>query len=273
MAWIAKSPLLAVAVVIGFVSGCGGVASDGGATGSVHADQSGSGGQSVGGSRSIAGEAAGSTGGDALAGAGGNPLGTGGTEASCSDVEPCGGDVVGTWIVVSSCLAVTGELDVSGLGLACTSVAVSGSLQVTGTWTANTDGTHTDGLTWLGEQQLDMEPQCFQNTNAPPDICARVGGALPVLGEVEGLAYSSLGCEGAAPTESGCTCMGTVEQDQNSEVGTFTATAGVVTTSGGLEFSYCRSGNTLVMTPLRWSPDTSMTPTGTVLFQQPDSVQ
>jgi hypothetical protein len=189
-------------------------------------------------------------------------------EASCSDVEPCGGEVVGTWAVMSSCLAVTGESDASGLGIGCSSVAVSGSLQVTGTWTANTDGTYTDGLTWLGEQQLDMGPICFMMGDPRINDCARIVGAVTALGYFEGLEYSSLDCEGTDPTESGCTCTGTVEQNQNSEVGTFTVTAGVVTTSGGLEFSYCRSGDTMLMTPHRWSPDTSMTPTGTIVLQQ-----
>ena len=38
--------------------------------------------------------------------------GTGGAGPSCADVAPCGGSVVGTWMVsASSCLALAGDLD------------------------------------------------------------------------------------------------------------------------------------------------------------------
>src|SRR3954471_4832029 len=54
----------------------------------------------------------------------------GGATASCSDVAPCGGNVVGSWTVASACLSVSGSLDVSGFGLGCATVSVTGSLQV-----------------------------------------------------------------------------------------------------------------------------------------------
>ena len=50
-----------------------------------------------------------------LGGAGGNSgatgAGGGGGAASCPDVTACGGSVVGTWTVTSSCLTVSGTLD------------------------------------------------------------------------------------------------------------------------------------------------------------------
>src|SRR3954447_23352750 len=84
-----------------------------------------------------------STGGNSSNGGGGTG-GTsvnGGAEASCSNGTPCGGDVVGTWTVNSSCLKVTGTLDLMSFGAGCPTAPVTGSFHVTGTFTANSDGT------------------------------------------------------------------------------------------------------------------------------------
>src|SRR5262245_40218129 len=82
-----QSPVLALAVAFGVISG---------------ACSSGSG--------SLSG-----TGGSSSSGAGGSSSGGG----SCSNVAACGGSVVGTWTVMSSCLKVTGELDLALAGLNC----------------------------------------------------------------------------------------------------------------------------------------------------------
>ncbi len=72
----------------------------------------GSGGSSSGGTSSSAAGSGGSrTGGS---GGGGGP-GNGGTAGSCSSVDACGGEVVGAWTVTSSCLTVSGNLDLSNL--------------------------------------------------------------------------------------------------------------------------------------------------------------
>src|SRR6185436_14209979 len=81
--------------------------------------------------------------------------------AACSDVAPCGGNAVGTWTVASACLAVAGNLDVSGFGLGCPTVTVTGSLQVSGTWTANADGTYADNTTTTGDEQLTVPAECL----------------------------------------------------------------------------------------------------------------
>src|SRR5438045_2418570 len=88
--------------------------------------------------------------------------GGGGAGGGCSDVAPCGGDIVGTWSVTSSCLTVSGQLDPSGFfGTTCPSIPVQGSLQVSGTWTANPDGTYTDDTTTTGTEQLALASGCL----------------------------------------------------------------------------------------------------------------
>ena len=85
----------------------------------------------------------------------GGTTGTGGTMgATCPNVTACGGDVVGTWSVSSPCLKLNGsDIDFSLAGLDpnhSDNVGVTGSLSVSGTWTANADGTYTDGTTTTG---------------------------------------------------------------------------------------------------------------------------
>ena len=64
---------------------------------------------------------------------GGGTAGTTGTAGtggpSCPNGTACGGDVVGTWNVTSSCLGLSGALDVALVGLdprTCTSATISG---------------------------------------------------------------------------------------------------------------------------------------------------
>src|SRR4051794_2582346 len=76
--------------------------------------------------------------------AGANGVGGSGAMASCTSVSACGGNVVGTWKVASSCLKLSGNMDVSLLSLACPTVPVTGSISTTGTFVAKADGTYTD---------------------------------------------------------------------------------------------------------------------------------
>src|SRR5450755_1519290 len=96
---------------------------------------------SSGGSGTV-GSSSGGTGG----GTGASPS-SGGAGGACTNVTACGGDVVGTW-TVSSCLNVSGQLDLS-ISPDC-SAQVTGSLQVSGTWSAKADGTYTDNTTTTG---------------------------------------------------------------------------------------------------------------------------
>src|SRR5580765_1293149 len=85
--------------------------------------------------------------------------GTGGTSGSCTNVTACGGTVVGKWTVTSSCLAVTGQLDLSAIGAPC-SPAVTGTLHVSGTWTADANTTTMDETTTTGDMQFSLPASC-----------------------------------------------------------------------------------------------------------------
>jgi hypothetical protein len=182
--------------------------------------------------------------------------------ASCSDVTACGGDVIGTWTVASSCLEVTGNLDVSGFGLGCTSLPVAGSLTVTGTWTANSDGTYSDNTSTSGNEQITVPAACL-NVSGTTTTCDRIGGPL------QGLGYASINC--TAAMSGGCTCLAVVQQTGG--IGLASAdpqksgnysTSGNVLTVDSTQQSYCVSGNQLTWTP----QSTGAITNGSILLQK-----
>ncbi len=193
---------------------------------------------------------------------------SGGTDtgASCSAVTSCGGNVVGTWTATSSCLNVTGQADLSPLGVGCTSAPVTGSLWVTGTWSANSDGTYSDNTTTSGNEQLELPASCL-NITGTPVTCDGIAEAIPSLG------YAAATCTTAAG--GGCACSATVQQTGGIAFvsasaptsGTSMTSGDVITTSDGTKYSYCVSGTTMTLTPEGTAP----TVTGTVMLQKSGS--
>jgi hypothetical protein len=221
----------------------GGTGGAGGSSG-----QSGTGG--VGGSaQSGTGGAGGSSGTGGASGSGDSSTDTAG--ASCTEVMPCGGDVVGTWTAAPCSLMITGNADLSGFGIDCTSAPVTGSLQVTGTWTASSDGTYSDNTTTSGDAQLELPPTCLR-VSGTTTTCVKLGSSLQALG------YTSLTCTDNSAS-GGCTCAATIQQTGGLALvsldaapsGTYsTANNNLVTTGFGIntEYSYCVSANTMTMT-------------------------
>jgi hypothetical protein len=215
----------------------------------------------------------GATGAGGSAGVGGTPGGTGGGTATCTNVTPCGGDVVGTWNVTSSCLTVSGELDLSGLGLGCSYAPVTGSLDVTGTWTADADGTYSDNTITTGTETLELPGSCL-SVSGTCTTCSRLGGPIMAVG------YASVTCEDNPNGDlgecgAGCTCTASVDQAGGiglvpmypSANGAYTTAGSVLTVNAGeQEYSYCVSGSTLTLTPQ--SVGRTGTLTGTVELQQ-----
>ena len=207
----------------------------------------------------------------------GGVQGTGGSTSNggvggggfCTNATPCGGDVLGTWTVTASCLTVSGQVALSSLGLNCQSAPVTGSLQVTGTWTAKSDGSYSDNTVTTGVEQLALPASCLE-ISGTTTTCDRIGGVLT------GLGFASSSCTNAA-SGGGCTCLGTVDQTGWAGVvtldaltsGKYTASGNVVTLVSEAKYSYCASGNTMTWTPQGLDGTTVLT--GTVVFQKSGS--
>ena len=196
----------------------------------------------------------------------GGSSGSGGS-AACSDVAPCGGDVTGTWTVTSSCLKLSRNLDASFAGLdpnVCKNITITGSLYVSGTWTANSNGTYADNTTTTGSGQIQVPAACKQ-ISGTTITCDRVGLAVG-----SGTGYT-VTCIDAA-NGNDCTCTATVQQTgwagwvspDWSTNGNYATASNVLTFDSEAKYSYCVSGSTMTWTPQIASP----TLTGTVVFQK-----
>jgi hypothetical protein len=253
-------------------SGSAGAGPSAGAGGSGVAGQAGAGGSGV------AGQAgAGGTGGSGVAGragaggSGGGQSGSGGTGGPCSPAPTCGGDITGTWTVASSCLDVRGVLDVSGLGLGCSSAPLTGSRVVAGTFIANADGTYVDNTTTSGEERIELPEACL-SVSGTIVTCERVA---PVFAAVYG--YDSMTCAPDADGD-GCLCDAVFEQTSGMGLlsldpatsGTYVSSADVVTLyddfGESVDYLYCVSGEQLTMLPRTTATGT---PRGRIVLVQP----
>lgn len=220
-------------------------------------------GGSTGGIRSSGGSggSAGSSGGA------GSPGGSSG--GTCVSEPSCGGDVVGSWEVTSSCLTLDGDFATRGTGLGCNTFKVTGALQVKGSFSADLDRRFQDKTTTTGTVTIKMAKQCLSMAGTWTTC-----GLIPVA--VDGLGFANTRCVDAP--DGGCTCSATVKQSGNMGLivaspetsGTYvTSNNTVVTgenllTGAQLAYSYCVSNDRLTVTPATTSPPTS----GTIVLQK-----
>jgi hypothetical protein len=155
-------------------------------------------------------------------------------------------------MVTSSCLEVSGEVDLSPVGLGCPSAPVTGFLEVTGTWTADSNGTYSDETVTAGEEQIELSASCLLISGTTVR-CQQLGPPIQALG------YSSVTCTPDA--NGGCTCEAQVEQSGSmGAVSMFPSVRGNYTTSGGVmttsdfdtvtQYSYCASATEMTAIPV-----------------------
>jgi hypothetical protein len=182
------------------------------------------------------------------------PPAAGPVEVTCDmAAAPCGGDVSGTWSVVDCPLTLAGEVDMAGFGLGClTGSVTSGTMQVTGTWSADTTGMFTDATTTTGMQAVELPPDCLV-VSGTVTTCDRVGGPVQ-----SSLGYTTFECVDN-PATMGCSCTGTFQQEGGLAVvslrpldeGTYTTADTMLTMTDGrneTQYAHCVAGNAMVLT-------------------------
>ena len=234
-----------------------------GGTSSAHTGGGGAGGQT-------GGAVAGTGGMDQLV-EGAAPGWSEGEEATCAhNVTPCGGDVVGTWKVTSSCLQVSGTTDLSDLGLGCRTAQITeGSLEVTGTWRADDMETYTDKTIVTGTETLELPRSCLIISGTTTS-CDSIATPLAA-----GRGYEMVTCVDNDATQ-GCTCQATVNQTGGLGVaplvyafrdGDYVIADDTLTIlPDEQEYLYCVTGTTLIVTPK--SVGKTGTVTGTVVLEK-----
>jgi hypothetical protein len=254
--------------VVGGTGGAGGTNRDadaatltGGSDGSVLA----------GGTNGAGGGAGGSVGSAGLTGGAAGGMGAGSTDSTdklCATVDACGGDAVGNWKVMSSCLRSTGQSDISAFGLPCVTAEITGTVSVTGSLVLSADGRYTDQTVTTGSEAWALDQECLAHW-ATPVTCERIGAALrSVLSE----SYEDFKCADAA-SGGGCTCQGQINQSGGMGVlyndihtiGPYTLTAGTLILDDVLTYSFCAvNGARLTVLP---QPASGTRPyTGSIVF-------
>jgi len=174
--------------------------------------------------------------------------------------------VVGKWTVTSSCLAVSGDMNVMLASLGCKTVPVAGSLKVTGTWTANSDGTYVDDTVTTGSITFPLDSSCLSVSSVNVS-CQKAAGALT------GLGWTTVVCSTGAGSE--CTCTATANQSAGlgvispwaMQMGNYTTSGSGLNADSDVDYSYCTAGSTLTVTP----KPTILPISGTITLQSASS--
>lgn len=165
------------------------------------------------------------------------------------NVAPCGGNVVGRWVVESGYLNISGYLDVSSLGLGCTSAPINGCLYVSGTWTARPDGSYDDYTTTTGNVTFTLAPACLSISSVLV-TCEKVGPVFQAIGWASTTCnYNSQGscvCTAVAAQEGGIGAVSALASGS----GTYVTSGSMLTIDDVTRYVYCVSGSMLTMTPI-----------------------
>lgn len=155
--------------------------------------------------------------------------GTGGTSGgSCGNVQPCGGDLVGTWTINKACISsLTPDSTCAGDTISNTSATETGTLSFTsaGTYTSNVS---------LTLSYTEMIPaSCISGLT-----CADLQSQFAIIG-------ATATCTGSTV----CTCSISLAAN-GAETGTFTASGTSLTTTSSASgnsssMGYCVQGNTV----------------------------
>jgi hypothetical protein len=167
--------------------------------------------------------------------------GCGSSGGTCGNTAACGGNVVGTWTITSSCVSASASMVDTGCP---TATASASNLTIDGSFTYNADGSYTSTASVSGSVRVSLPQSCL-TSNGVTITCDQVNQAL----QNDPTAGVTLSCTGSLS----CTCTETISNETSTETGTYTTAAGVVTQTpaGGTasESDYCVKGTTMTQSP------------------------
>lgn len=181
--------------------------------------------------------------------------GCGGDESSnaCGNSAGCGGDVVGTWAITSTCVKVDAVQMMGSMG--CPGITSSdASVDMTGTVTYEAGGTFRSNVTLNVSVTVSVPASCLMQQGTTL-TCAQLQDGL----EGSSTTFASISCTGS----SGCSCVAQLGRQQQASSGTYTTSGSTLTQSAAgndpERNAYCVNGNTLTL-----SPDPSSGTAGTI---------
>lgn len=180
----------------------------------------------------------------------------------CGAASACGGDIVGTWQVSSSCLAVDTSSMMDSTSCPGETASASGT-KITGTISYNADKTYSSTLTTSGSVVVTLPASCLTQQGVTV-TCAQLQQALS--GAMSST-FSSVTC---AESGGGCACSVGLNPVTATQTGSYSTAAGVLTqteTGGSPDDSnYCVQGNTLTISPGSGSNAMSNGVTGSIVL-------
>lgn len=162
---------------------------------------------------------------------------------TCSDVNACGGDVVGSWTVESSCLTVDTSDMVSA---SCPGMTTKPTgWKITGTASFDADQTFDVNMTISGGVVVTVPKSCLTQMGVTA-TCSQLQQALQAQTTEVDSPFSSATCGGAS---DGCSCTMTMKPIPSSSTGTYSTEGGLLTqmhASGTVgQSDYCVKGGKL----------------------------
>jgi hypothetical protein len=166
-------------------------------------------------------------------GGGGLTPGVSRSNSTCQTAPACGGDVVGSWSIASTCLTV----DVSSFTADCPSAsAFANGYQIAGMITYDANMTFTLMSTLTGSVVARYPARCLTPPDGVAVTCDTLGPALLAGGK-----YASVDC---LPDADGCDCTFGMTPQTFTGTGTYSIAAGNVLTAGVADESdYCVKGD------------------------------
>jgi hypothetical protein len=162
---------------------------------------------------------------------------------ACVGATACGGDIVGTWNITSSCVS----LNASMFSTVCPAATSNFSnLSITGTMNFAAALTYTATTSSSGAATVSLPASCLTQQGTSVS-CADLN-----LLFATNPAFSSAECTGTTT----CTCSVTFSNQTSTETGTYTTTpAGLLSqvaadTPGSDDSNYCVKGSTLTLVSL-----------------------
>jgi hypothetical protein len=158
---------------------------------------------------------------------------------TCGNTPACGGDVVGTWTITSSCLSPG-----SPTSAVCQGTSDIANLKITGAITYNADLTYTTNSLLSGSETVSLPLSCLTSSNASA-TCDQLGQLFK-----DDPSNQSVTCSGTTI----CTCKIVVSNQTSMTMGTYSTTAAGVETDTPTvgqpsQSDYCVKGKTLTLSP------------------------
>ena len=167
--------------------------------------------------------------------------GGGSSGGACAGDDSCGGDVVGTWDIASTCLS--GNL-MGSVSCPSATLDISG-LREDGSLTWNSDLTYTTTVTVSGAETETFPDTCLPMLNVAS--CDELNTKLQATLQLSSM-YARISC---TATSNGCRCTFEYAPQPTTTSGTYTTSGAMLTstTSGGKssKASYCVQGTRLLM--------------------------